>query len=99
MFLYKNHFAFTKDLHTFPYIFKLNFEFNQKLFCYNFNIILFWEIIRIRPMSIINIDLKKKLPKRGHISFFKIEFWTKISQFSCYKIFGRVPVKRPYKLS
>ena len=50
-------------------------------------------------MSIINIDLKKKLPNRGYISFFKIDFLTKISQFSCYKIFGRVPVKRPYRLS
>ena len=35
MFLYKNHFALTKDLQTFPYIFKFNFEFNQIPFYYN----------------------------------------------------------------
>ena len=29
--LYKNHLTFTKDLHTFLHIFKINFEFNQKL--------------------------------------------------------------------
>ena len=62
MFLYKNHFALTKDLHTFPYIY-LN------LICCNFNLTLFWEIIRIRPMSITNIDLKKESPRRGYISF------------------------------
>ena len=43
MFLYKNHFAFTKDLHTFPYIFKFNFEFNQKLFATILILYYFWK--------------------------------------------------------
>ena len=52
--LYIKHFALTKDLHTLLHVFKFNFEFNQKHLCYNYYLTLFFQLIRIRPIIIIN---------------------------------------------
>ena len=92
-FVYKP-FCFDKRLtFTLLHVFKFNFEFTQKHLCYNSYLTLFFQLIRIRPITMIyKHRFEERITKTDSIFAFCLlfEFSTDISHFILQSINNHV---------